>query len=389
MKMYKFHKYTSNFMFVLIILGLASLACNFSTRPFSDEASSTGQPDLMVSEAYASMMLSGACLEEYGPITTKICVANQGDVPAGAFTLEVSDGTRWALPELEVGEVACFNSNVNLSGMAVTVDAANEVAESNEENNTTNIPVPTPPVLCTPVMEVAIPPTETPNPTPAPNVSYRGITFLFDEHWFELAPAETIPAEEDAAIEQWNTPEYYQFTFSGYPLADVFHSPRIMVFPAEVYKAINSDARNIITQLEQFLVDKPADAEYIPFLPIFNAGQFMRAQVEYIDFQNGSGVRFLTQYGQAAWPINNQDMFYTFQGLTNDRQYYISAIFPVSHPNLPHPDSVTMDDDFYDNFMDYVDGVEEELNTQLGKDFSPPLLVLDDMMRSLSVVGGN
>ena len=383
-------KHISKIVLALVILGFASLACNIDMRSAQDESSSTGQPDLVVSMAYASMTLSGECLKEYGPLTSTVCVQNKGDAPAGPFVLEVSDGTNWVLSGLDISETTCFDSDLNLSGAMVTADANNNVMESNEDNNTLYIPVPTPPVLCTPAPESVQLPTVTMEPTPeTPDVSYRGVSFSFDEYWFEFGTPETIPAEVETAIESWNNPEYFNFTFSGYPLNDTFHQPRIMVFPVETYRTINSVAGDIINQLEQFLINKTANPENIPFLPVFNTGQFMRTQVKYIEFQNGSGVRFLTQYGQAAWPINNQDMFYTFQGLTSDGDYYFSAIFPVSHPDLPHPDVTTMDEAFYENFMDYAAGVEDQLNAQTEKDFFPPLLVLDNMIQSLSVIGAN
>ena len=115
----------------------------------------------------------------------------------------------------------------------------------------------------------------------------------------------------------------------------------------------------------------------------------MRAQVRYFRFQNGEGVRFLTQYGQAAWPINNDDMFYAFQGLTDNGEFYISAVLPISHPGLPDPESVTMDESFYENFMNYVEITEGQLNAESPDSFMPMLSVLDSMIESLLVMSSN
>lgn len=40
----------------------------------------------------------------------------------------------------------------------------------------------------------------------------------------------------------------------------------------------------------------------MPFLPLFNAQQAMHAHVQYLDFQSGQGLRYLTQYDQAPSP---------------------------------------------------------------------------------------
>lgn len=45
---------------------------------------------------------------------------------------------------------------------------------------------------------------------------------------------------------------------------------------------------------------------------------------------DGGGIRYLTQFGQAAGLITNPELFYTFQGLTDDGAYYVAAVFPVA-----------------------------------------------------------
>ncbi len=96
-------------------------------------------------------------------------------------------------------------------------------------------------------------------------------------------------------------------------------------------------------------------------------------------------VRYISQYGQAAYPIGWPNLFYTFQGFTDDGLYYVSAILPVTHSSLPHPDDVTMDDSFYDNFMIYADGINLQLNGENPETFEPSLVLLDEIIESLSV----
>ena len=61
----------------------------------------------------------------------------------------------------------------------------------------------------------------------------------------------------------------------------------------------------------------------------------MHTQVKYLDMKSGKGVRYLTQFNQGISPINNSELIYTFQGLTSDGKYYIAAVLPVTHPELP------------------------------------------------------
>lgn len=79
--------------------------------------------------------------------------------------------------------------------------------------------------------------------------------------------------------------------------------------------ALNPYIQNMVIELQALLNSgdlHPTGS--IPFVPIFNAAQMMRAQIKYLDFQNGKGVRFITQYGQAAVPISNDSAFMLLSG---------------------------------------------------------------------------
>ena len=112
-----------------------------------------------------------------------------------------------------------------------------------------------------------------------------------------------------------------------------------------------------------------------------------QSNIAYLDFQNGSGIRYLTQFGQAAYPINNYSLFYTFQGLTSDERFYIAAILPVSNPVLPDPETIEMDQAFYDAFPEYINDIELLLNEQTPESFLPNLVALDQLIQSLRIDG--
>lgn len=114
----------------------------------------------------------------------------------------------------------------------------------------------------------------------------------------------------------------------------------------------------------------------------------MAAKVHYLDFQNGSGVRFLTQYGQDASAINNHNLFYAFQGLTADGRFLISGVLPISHPILPAdgmdvPGGDTMA--FSDAFPTYITEMKQQLNVLPDASFRPGLELLDAVMESIFI----
>lgn len=202
----------------------------------------------------------------------------------------------------------------------------------------------------------------------------------------QVIPASDTPAEGPAFN---NYPDHREVTFNGYPLTDVFHTPRIELYPVDATMAMNTAASDVIGQVQAMLADRPTDfADPMPFLPIFNAGQAMHVKEAYLDGPGVQGVRYLTQYGQAAYPINNHDLFYTFQGLTADGSFYVVAILPVSHPGLAATgDELPGGDyqDFIDNYDTYLQQSVDMLRAADGGEFTPTLSALDDMIASLQV----
>ena len=125
----------------------------------------------------------------------------------------------------------------------------------------------------------------------------------------------------------------------------------------------------------------------MPFLPLFNAAQMMHANLQYVDFQNGQGLRYVTQFSQAFVPISNYELIYTYQGLTSDGKDYVAAVLPVSHPSLPAEGTVTGNEppEFSADFRADVANVVSILNRASADTFTPDLTQLDAMMSSLEV----
>jgi len=234
-------------------------------------------------------------------------------------------------------------------------------------------------------------PATTPEPTEAlePDVCFDPLCFSYPEGEDYGAVPSVLPAELEMAL--FAVPEHVDFTFYDYPLTDTFHKAHIAIYPVTEFLEVNPPAEETVVELEAFLALKPEDPDKVPLvLPIFNAAQMITVQVEYLTFEGGSGVRFVSQYGQASWPINNSDLFYAYQGLTDDGMYLISAILPISHPNLP-ADGDTFIGDEYDAFINayeaYLLDVENQLALESPLSFFPQLTDLDAMMESMQIQG--
>jgi len=261
--------------------------------------------------------------------------------------------------------------------LACSLTASGSAPDPDSENAVATL------VAATLAAEDAAPPTISES-APEPDIIYQNISFSFDDSIAETINAEIIAGEGDVGSEIWSTPDHRQFTFNDWTLADSFHTPAIRIYPVAEFRAVNANVGELLDELLS-AVGSQATEESLIVVDLFNAAQFIRSQVDYIQFQNGRGVRYISQYGQAAYPIGWPNLFYTFQGFTDDGLYYVSAILPVNHSSLPHPDDVTMDDSFYDNFMTYAGGINLQLNGENPETFEPSLVLLDEIIESLSV----
>ena len=198
---------------------------------------------------------------------------------------------------------------------------------------------------------------------------------------------ETIPAvSPNDNSPYWEImPEYLVVTLQDYVVKEHMLKPQIFIYPVAEFPMFNTGAATIASDLKSLLEDQEID-DFLPFLPMFNAAQVMHSQVEFLEFKNGNGVRFLTQFDQGPLPINNMELIYTFQGLTSDGKYYVAAVFPVNHADLPDTNQVTAQNESdLENFPTYLDETVAWLGQQPENSFTPDLSALDALIQSIEV----
>jgi hypothetical protein len=230
--------------------------------------------------------------------------------------------------------------------------------------------------------------TNTPAATgvPAPDGSHhRSLDTGSMATGFRTETVEAVPANGDAP--DWEVlPEYTRVTLQGYPISSHLMQPQIFIYPANKLGKVNEGAGKMVALL-QTLLKSPQEVTPMPFLPLFNAMQVMHTQVQFLDFQSGQGLRYLTEFDQGMVPINNYELIYSYQGMTSDGKYYVAAVLPVNHPSLPADGEVTGKEpqEFTKLFPTYLANVVKTLNLQAAKTFNPDLTQLDAMMSSLDI----
>jgi len=150
---------------------------------------------------------------------------------------------------------------------------------------------------------------------------------------------------------------------------------------------LQEEVKAQVDELRALLRDRSiSDAETITVLPPFNAAQLVHSRIAYLELPGAKGVRFLTAYATDPTPITAEDLFYTFQGVTNDGAYYISAFFPLETAALTarRADvSSTEGDEAANRFGDYLARIAAQLEAAKDGDFTPSLDKLDAVIRSI------
>jgi hypothetical protein len=212
------------------------------------------------------------------------------------------------------------------------------------------------------------------------------------------ASGSEVPCNDGEEAAYWQKiPGHTQIMLGDYyVLKDKFNQPQISIYPTQAYAEMVPPAFESIHRLNNILYGPTASisTDQLPMVPFFNARQVFAAKTETITFQNGGGVRFLTQYAQYPAPANNYELIYHFEGVTRDGAYYIIAILPITAPGFP--ENSERDADFTPGGVAYLDvsdpnadwdgyytAVTDFLNAAPGDSFTPTLEQLDTLIQSM------
>jgi hypothetical protein len=209
-----------------------------------------------------------------------------------------------------------------------------------------------------------------------------------------------VPEAKGDAVAPWDVaPEHILLTLDGYKLGGKFYQPQIFVYPAQAYTDLQErgTAAQSLERLRAALAQSAmVNVKELPSVPFFNGTQALAAQVKVIPFQGGKGMRMVTQYTGGRAIINNHELIYEFEGLTDDGQWYIVVILPITAPGLPEdgqpggtvPAGGVAVPDFNDinaNWMGYYGDVRQMLQGLEPGAYAPAVNQLDALIQSLSI----
>lgn len=182
-------------------------------------------------------------------------------------------------------------------------------------------------------------------------------------------------------------PEHTVVTLNGFSLQG--KTPRILVFQANQYAQYSELTQKTIAALQMLPAQSSTE------VPTDLSATFL-AQTKYLGDENAYGLRYLTEILIGVVPINNQDIFYYYQGLSADKKWFIEAIIPVnatflvadSNPSSVVPaDGIPFPFDAVNNntVEDYFNAVKVKLDATDLSAFSPSLGLLDQLIQSIHI----
>ena len=187
-----------------------------------------------------------------------------------------------------------------------------------------------------------------------------------------------IPVSEEAAPEEIAQAQIANFAISfkefGYPAAEI--EPQVIFYSTDDFAKTSFELVDISMELSDMMSNLRSgygqlEKVYsnVPFMPYRAEERQVTALPKVIDFENGSGIRTLTSFNSTiSASASRSNLYYSYQGITNDGNYYISAVFPLRCLNLDNQTASGID-----------------WNSASGADFYPSLEELDFYVSSIVI----
>ena len=215
------------------------------------------------------------------------------------------------------------------------------------------------------------------------------------------------PYDESMPPGPQGLPEHIEILFGVTdPAERVSTDPVMFIIPVDSYEAMYEANENTsVTQTMDSIAEltyalpEPAPTSGYPALPTapytpvagFNdvAVQVGRASADE-ESASKNGFRFVGRWGQSPNPVTNQNLFYAYQGFTNDGEYLVSFFWPVSTEQLPATGGDVSQEDmdqFNSDMQAHMDEKAAMLNGLSTSDWQPDLATLDALVGSLQIEG--
>jgi hypothetical protein len=249
------------------------------------------------------------------------------------------------------------------------------------------------------------PPAATATAPKAVEVNLGSVHFVIPAGLASSAKVETTTDIEWPAVNpSFGTfPEHWVITLNGYVLSKTSKAPRIIIFRTDEAIGIYDSQIKALRRLK----DKGSLAK-LPDQTVSRLTMVIvsfKAQISQVSSSSNIGVRHLTQvFYMDVCPITNEEIFYYYNGLSSDGNYFIFAELPVhasflqTSPNsrlvpaggIPFPEGCTAEQLGQQSCdageaKQYLQDITDKINAGGPGDWRPSLSVLDELISSIHI----
>lgn len=219
--------------------------------------------------------------------------------------------------------------------------------------------------------------------------SFDGVSLAFDN---ALATSVNIWGYPGDSVDVMppQVPHTLFTLYSGQPAPQFVleSTAAIYVYPVAEFAAFEEQT-NRLNQLQALIADQPdlSAIETLPFLPVYPAGQVIRARARHVETAAVQGISYVTAYMQAREPFTGSSFLYTFQGVSTDGQYYVAVVAPLTTVLFPAELAALDPVAFEQQFDAYLAESAAALDTAAPAEFTPSLDLLDALVNSIQFAG--
>jgi len=242
---------------------------------------------------------------------------------------------------------------------------------------------------------------ESDSTAPTTTVQFENISFEVASELAWRVEADVIaPIVDLEGVSMFGSqPGATAFSFPGFPDENTLRDAELRVVPVASAPENANQFLDYVDALDALLAARPDFASDLnptdggtpdgPASVLLAGAERFMARPQVIDFDDGTGVRYLSYFSQgSATAVHNTQVYYKFQGLTDDGAYSISVLFPL-HTDFPETVTLLEPTGAYEpgnpRYAEYLTQIIRGLDAQSASDFTPNLDMMDAVIRSLRV----
>lgn len=256
------------------------------------------------------------------------------------------------------------------------------------------------------VLAQATPTQQEPCKPSTKHVEFENVSFDYDPCAFGDVKSEKVPDHRLGSSDERPDgvePGHIDFTFDKGPEG---WKPTIDIFPLvdfpKMYGVNKKSEKAMMDEIEDLkAVIKNKDYRknhQIAYLRWIDAHQEFQTNVKLGQFQNGTGIFFVTYLSTEYILVGNDHLRYIFEGITNDGKYVLAEI-PVRAPFLkdespeefegytreflmkdyPNPQNISP------RYRNYISSITSRLEAMKPDEFQPDLRKLQDLIATLKI----